>query len=65
MAYAVRVDPELSWQDRIVQSLPSGIDLEQLERFLKLTPTERLEKMRELLESAEALRRGDRLPNRP
>jgi hypothetical protein len=55
----------LSWQQRILQSVPSGIDLVQLERFLKLSPTERLEEMRALLENAEALRSGDELPHHP
>lgn len=57
--------PPLSWQDRILQSVPSGIDVHQLERFLKLTPTERLEEMRQLLENAEALRRGNELSSDP
>jgi hypothetical protein len=55
----------LSWQDRILQSVPSGIDVHQLERFLKLTPTERLEEMRQLLENAEVLRRGNELSSDP
>ncbi len=55
----------LSWQERVLQSIPSGIDLHQLERFLKLTPTERLEEMRQLLENAEALRRGNELSRDP
>jgi hypothetical protein len=39
--YADDVEPTaLSWQERILQSVPSGIDLHQLERFLKLSPTE-------------------------
>jgi hypothetical protein len=54
----------LSWQDRILESVPSGIDVHQLERFLKLTPTERLEEMRQLVENAEALR-GNQLSGRP
>lgn len=63
MTYAQDVPTSLTWQDRILQSVPSGIDLHQLERFLKLSPTERLEEMRLLLESAEALRRGNELSN--
>lgn len=57
--------PLIAWQDKILQSIPSGIDLHQLERFLKLSPTERLEEMRQLLENAEALRRGDELSENP
>jgi hypothetical protein len=55
----------LSWQDRILQSVPSGIDVHQLERFLELTPTERLEEMRQLLENVEALRHGNELSGHP
>ena len=65
MTYPQNVSTSLSWQDRILQSVPSGIDVHQLERFLKLSPTERLEEMRLLLESAEALRRGDELSSDP
>jgi hypothetical protein len=55
----------MSWQARILQSRPSGIDVAQLERFLKLSPTERLEEMRQLLERAEELRRGNELSSNP
>jgi hypothetical protein len=54
-----------SWQERILESTPSGIDLTQLERFLRLTPTERLEEMRKLMQNAEALRSGHELPRDP
>jgi hypothetical protein len=57
--------PPLAWQDKILQSVPSGIDLDQLERFLKLSPTERLEEMRRLMENAEALRSGNGLSDNP
>ena len=66
MAYPERVqDTPLSWQQRLLQTIPSGIDLQQLERFLKLSPTERLEEMRALLLNAEALRRGHELSSDP
>jgi len=42
----------MSWQERVLEHLPSGIDLVQLERFLKLSPTERLDAMQKLLESS-------------
>jgi hypothetical protein len=54
-----------SWQERILESVPSGIDLVQLERFLQLTPTQRLEEMRELMEQVEALRSGDEISSDP
>jgi hypothetical protein len=44
---------DVSWQERLLEVLPSGIDIAQLERFLKLTPTERLEEMRQTLLSIE------------
>ena len=49
----------LSWQARILANTPSGIDIPQLERFLKLTPTERLDAMQRWREDLEALRRGN------
>jgi hypothetical protein len=54
-----------SWQERILESVPSGIDLVQLERFLQLTPTQRLEEMCELMEQVEALRSGDEISSDP
>jgi hypothetical protein len=44
---------DVSWQERLLEVLPSGIDIAQLERFAKLTPTERLEEMRQTLLSIE------------
>jgi hypothetical protein len=37
---------EPGWEKPILDALPSGIDRTQVERSLKLTPTERLEQMR-------------------
>lgn len=48
--------PEEPWQYRILAVLPSSIDDSQLAIDLRLTPTERVEKMCRLLEAAEALR---------
>lgn len=55
---------EQGWQDRILEAVPSGIDVSQIEECLRLTPTERLEQMRRFLESLEEARRAgvDRLP---
>jgi len=59
--------PLAAWQDAILASVPSGIDTVQLERFLRLSPTERLEQMRQLLLQLDEARieRGHRLPSAP
>lgn len=46
-------DEEWSWATDILASYPSGVDITQLEERLKLTPTERLERMRSFLEFLE------------
>lgn len=46
------------WQYRILDHLPSGIDEAQLERARKLTPTERLEAVVELMALGESLQQG-------
>jgi len=57
---------EEAWQYRLLDRLPPGLDLVQLERSLRLTPTERLEAVRQMQKLAEDLRRGrDRLPKAP
>lgn len=38
-------DPDWFWGTEILKKYPSGVDLTQLEERLKLTPTERLERM--------------------
>jgi hypothetical protein len=38
--------PEPGWEKEILEAVPSGIDEVQLERALRLSPTERLEQMR-------------------
>ena len=60
-------DPtEEAWQYRLLDQLKPGIDLVQLERSLRMTPTERLELVRKMAELAEELRAGrDRLPKTP
>lgn len=54
---------EWFWGTDLLQALPPGVDLTQLEERLKLTPTERLERMRQFLEFLEGAKRqgGDRL----
>ena len=44
------------WPDPILEQLPSGVDHVQVERCLALTPTERLERMRQLLASLDEVR---------
>jgi hypothetical protein len=46
---------EEPWQYRILDQLPPGLDRAQLERTLKMTPTERLEAVVHLIELGEAL----------
>lgn len=46
------------WQYRVLDQLPSGVDLGQLERAAKLTPAERIEAAIELMAIAEELRRA-------
>jgi hypothetical protein len=56
---------EPGWEKAILDALPSGIDLVQLERALALTPTERLEQMRLVLlqlREATIAPGSDRLP---
>jgi hypothetical protein len=47
-----------SWETDILAQYPSGVDWPQIEERLKLTPTERLERMRQFLEFLEGAKRG-------
>jgi len=47
------------WQDDIIENLPSGVDVAQIDEWLRLSPTERLERMSEFLESIERARSSD------
>lgn len=47
---------ERAWTDEIIEKIPSGIDVSQLEDCLRLTPTERIERMRQFLLSIEMAR---------
>lgn len=44
------------WPDRILEHLDSGVDPTLIEESLKLTPTERLERMRKVAESLDAMK---------
>ena len=47
------------WQDDIIEKLPSGVDVAQIDEWLRLSPTERLERMSEFLKSIERARSSD------
>jgi len=49
-----------SWETDILASYPSGVDWSQIEERLKLTPTERLERMRQDLIKMEKLQGGSK-----
>jgi hypothetical protein len=48
--------PDQPWQYRILDQLPSGVDVAQLEQARRMTPTERVEAMCRLVELGEMLR---------
>ena len=57
------VSDELTWDQRILRLIEPGIDVTQIDRNLKLTPTERLEQMDAMLRDLEEMRgtpRADR-----
>jgi hypothetical protein len=49
-------ESDKTWDQRILELIPSGVDVTQIEENLRLTPTERLEKMRRTLEFIEDAR---------
>jgi len=55
---------ERAWTDEILEKIPSGIDVSQIEDRLRLTPTERIDRMRQFLLSLDTARtpRGHGLP---
>jgi hypothetical protein len=55
---------DMPWEARIFAKIESGIDGSLIDERLRLTPTERLESMRQVLEFVEDVRRAnrDRLP---
>ncbi|WP_437325345.1 hypothetical protein [Sorangium sp. So ce381] len=46
-------DAEKSWDQRILERVPSGVDASLIAENLRLTPTERVERMRKALEFIE------------
>jgi hypothetical protein len=46
------------WQDEILAKIDSGVDVTQIDRALRLTPTERIEEMRRFLQFLEDARHG-------
>jgi hypothetical protein len=50
-------EEEWSWATEILARYPSGIDVTQIDERLKLTPTERLDRMRQFLEFLEGAKR--------
>lgn len=56
-----KTDAELTWDQRILAQIESGIDVTQIEENLKLTPTERLERMEAALRELEELREQARI----
>jgi hypothetical protein len=46
------------WQYRVLDAMPPSIDIEQIKRARQMTPTERILAMMNVVEAAEALRRG-------
>ena len=51
---------EKTWDERILERIPSGVDETLIDENLKLTPTERLEKMCRVLEFIEDATRANR-----
>jgi hypothetical protein len=51
-------DPEWSWATPALERYPSGVDPTQIEEQLRLTPTERLERMRRFALSLDEATQG-------
>jgi hypothetical protein len=56
---------ELTWDQRILRLIDSGIDITQIRRNLTLTPTERLERMEAMLRDLEEMRGKPRAAGSP
>lgn len=52
-----RTAEDWSWETEILARYPSGVDETQIQERLKLTPTDRLEKMRQFLLFLEGAKR--------
>lgn len=46
------------WQYRVLDRLPPGVDAAQLEQARRMSPTERVEAMRKLVELGDTIRRA-------
>ncbi len=55
-----RADAERTWDQRILARIESGIDVSLIEENLKLTPTQRLERMEAVLRELEEMREQSR-----
>jgi hypothetical protein len=51
-------DDEKTWDQRIFDLVDPGIDLTLIDEALRLTPTERIERMRAMLQLAEDIRQA-------
>ncbi|MGV3622585.1 MAG: hypothetical protein ACO1OB_17330 [Archangium sp.] len=51
-------DADLTWDQRILDVMPPGVDEHQLDEKLRLTPTERIEKLERFLADLHELRPG-------
>ena len=49
-------DSDKTWDQRILEQIPSGVDVTLIDENLRLTPTERVEKMRRALAFIEEAR---------
>jgi hypothetical protein len=50
--------PDEPWQYRILDALPSSLDMDQLRENLKLTQTERMQKLQAMVNFAAELERA-------
>lgn len=58
---------EMTWDQRILARIESGIDVTQIDENLRLSPSERLERMESVLRELEEMReqsRSDRTASR-
>jgi hypothetical protein len=55
-ATLMSMSDELTWDQRILCQIDSGVDITQIRRNLQLTPTERLERMEAMLRDLEEMR---------
>jgi hypothetical protein len=60
-------DDQKTWDERVFEKIDPGVDASLIRENLKLTPTERIEKMQRALALVDDLRKayGNRPPSRP